>query len=295
MAAIPFGIAGVIFAFALHGESLGFVAIMGIIGLGGVVVNDSLVLVSHINTSRWGGVPLRTAVSETGRARFRPILLTSLTTAASVTPLILEKSVQAKFLVPMAVGLAGGVLFSTAITLLLVPCGYLILEDLRRVVRWLAGRPEPAPDTQAEHERRDRKQSYIEPLPLVTAQSGQGAGDDKGQPGQRLWGLGKRLGLHLETGSAQLVDHLLVARPAEPVDHALGDVGADAFDRLQIIDTGAELLIAPCANCKKQLKELIEYHKIDIEFMGLHDLLYKVVQFPEEMITGKAQTAGGDQ
>ena len=63
----------------------------------------------------------------------------------------------------------------------------------------------------------------------------------------------------------------------------------------QIVDTGAEILIAPCANCKKQLKELIEYHKIDIEFMGLHDLLYKVILFPEHMKISKTEESGGDQ
>ncbi|MCP5115536.1 MAG: efflux RND transporter permease subunit, partial [bacterium] len=99
--------------------------------------------------SRWNGVALRAAVHEAGLARFRPILLTSLTTAASVTPLILEKSVQAKFLIPMAVGLAGGVLFSTVITLVLVPCGYLILEDIKRAFRWLVRNSEEAVATEA--------------------------------------------------------------------------------------------------------------------------------------------------
>ena len=144
MSAVPFGIVGAVWGHLILGLDLSILSMLGIVALTGIVVNDSLVLVSHINTGRWSGAPLRTAVLDAGLVRFRPILLTSLTTAASVTPLILEKSVQAKFLIPMAVGLAGGVLFSTVITLVLVPCGYLILEDLKRAFQWLAHTPEEA-------------------------------------------------------------------------------------------------------------------------------------------------------
>jgi len=105
----------------------------GIVALTGVVVNDSLVLVDRVNSMRRDGMPLFRAVREAGVARFRPILLTSMTTFLGLTPLLLEKSMQAKFLIPMAVSLAYGVVFATFITLVIVPAGYVILEDLQKL------------------------------------------------------------------------------------------------------------------------------------------------------------------
>ena len=132
MSAIPFGIAGAIFGHAIAGMSLSFMSMLGIVAVAGVAVNDSLVLVHFINRRKSRSEGLHGTVQGAGLERFRPILLTSLTTAAGVTPLILERSLQAQFLIPMAVSMASGVLFSTFITLLVVPCGYLILEDIRR-------------------------------------------------------------------------------------------------------------------------------------------------------------------
>jgi multidrug efflux pump subunit AcrB len=97
-------------------------------------VNASLVMVHYVNTQRDKGVPLREAVQEAGAARFRPIVLTSMTTFAGLTPLLLERSVSAQFLIPMAISLGFGVAFSSLITLFLVPSAYMILEDLRRVI-----------------------------------------------------------------------------------------------------------------------------------------------------------------
>ena len=113
--------------------------LMGMLALGGVVVNDSLVLVDYINRLRRQGSDMRDAVYRAGLARLRPVLLTSLTTFAGLTPLLLETSVQAQFLIPMAVSLAFGVLFSTFVILLVVPCAYLILDDLTKVVHWAMG------------------------------------------------------------------------------------------------------------------------------------------------------------
>ena len=104
---------------------------VGIVALSGVVVNASLVLVDNVNAQRARGGPLAEAVVAAGVDRFRPILLTSLTTFAGLTPLMMERSMQAQFLIPMAVSLAFGVMFATVITLLVLPCGYLVLEDLR--------------------------------------------------------------------------------------------------------------------------------------------------------------------
>jgi multidrug efflux pump subunit AcrB len=131
MSVIPFGLVGAIAGHVIMRQNLSFMSVEGMIALTGVVVNGSLVLVHYLNTLRAKGVPIEQAVVEAGVARFRPIILTSLTTFAGLTPLLLETSVQAQFLVPMATSMAFGVLFSTAITLLIVPSGYLILEDLR--------------------------------------------------------------------------------------------------------------------------------------------------------------------
>ena len=103
----------------------------GIVALAGVVVNDSLVMVDYVNRHRKEAGSIRAAAVMAGGARFRAILLTSLTTFVGIMPMVLETDMQAKFLIPMAVALAFGILFATVITLLLVPCVYLILEDLR--------------------------------------------------------------------------------------------------------------------------------------------------------------------
>ena len=112
---------------------LSITSLLGILALSGVVVNDSLVLVDYTNKQREGGVPLLDAVRRSGVARFRAIMLTSLTTFAGLMPLLLDKSTQAQFLIPMAVSLGFGILFATLITLVLVPANYLIAEDIRRV------------------------------------------------------------------------------------------------------------------------------------------------------------------
>jgi multidrug efflux pump subunit AcrB len=120
----------------------------GLLAMAGVVVNDSLVMVHYINRKRAEGLPLLEAVRNAGGARFRPILLTSLTTFGGIMPTMFEKSTQAQFVVPMGISLAWGVLFATFITLFLVPICYLILEDIKGAFSnywdWQTGRkPEP--------------------------------------------------------------------------------------------------------------------------------------------------------
>ena len=132
MSVIPFALVGAVVGHLIAGRPLSFMSVMGIVAASGVVVNSSLVLVHYVNSRRAAGVPDVEAVLGACEARFRPIVLTSLTTFVGLTPLMLNRSVQAQFLVPMAVSLAFGVLFSTFVTLLLVPSAYLILEDLRR-------------------------------------------------------------------------------------------------------------------------------------------------------------------
>jgi multidrug efflux pump subunit AcrB len=131
MSAIPFGLIGAVWGHLVLGLDLAILSMFGIVALTGVVVNDSLVMVDFINRSFRKGVPLAEAIRTAGTSRFRPILLTSLTTFAGLTPLLLERSMQARFLIPMAVSLAFGVLFATFITLILVPSLYAIQEDIR--------------------------------------------------------------------------------------------------------------------------------------------------------------------
>ncbi len=137
LGAVPFGMVGAIWGHVFLGMPVSFLSMCGMVALAGVVVNDGLVLVNFINaySARFGS--LDEAVHAAGVARFRPILLTSLTTAAGVTPLILEKSLQAQFMIPMAVALAAGVLFATVVTLVFVPASYLILADIRGFFGWL--------------------------------------------------------------------------------------------------------------------------------------------------------------
>jgi len=134
MVAIPFGIVGAILGHLIMGFDLSILSMFGIVALTGVVVNDSLLLIDFVNRSRKQGMSLFDAVHEAGQRRFRPILLTSLTTFFGLMPMILETSVQAQFLIPMAISLAFGIMFATGITLLLIPSLYLVLEDLRRLL-----------------------------------------------------------------------------------------------------------------------------------------------------------------
>ncbi|MFO7609040.1 MAG: efflux RND transporter permease subunit [Candidatus Krumholzibacteriia bacterium] len=131
MTAIPFGLVGAVWGHILMGIDLTLISMFGVVALTGVVVNDSLIMIDFVNRARREGLDMRTAVVESGVRRFRPIMLTSLTTFAGLTPLLLEKSLQARFLVPMAVSLGFGVVFSTFITLVLVPVSYTLLSDLK--------------------------------------------------------------------------------------------------------------------------------------------------------------------
>ncbi len=131
MVAIPFGLVGAIGGHILMGYDLSILSMMGLVALSGVVVNDSLVLISAINEYRAAGMTTAKAVVAGAARRFRPILLTSLTTFFGLAPMIVETSVQARFLIPMALSLGFGVIFSTFIILLLVPALYLIIEDIQ--------------------------------------------------------------------------------------------------------------------------------------------------------------------
>lgn len=140
MAVIPFGLCGAIAGHLIMGVGYtGFLSALGIVALSGVVVNASLVLVHAVNRFRDLGSDVSDAVRQAAMLRFRPIFLTALTTFVGLLPLMLERSTQAQFLIPMAVSLAFGVLFSSFLTLLLVPALYLILEDLNHGWRSVRG------------------------------------------------------------------------------------------------------------------------------------------------------------
>jgi multidrug efflux pump subunit AcrB len=130
MGVIPFGVIGAVVGHWLTGFPLSMMSMMGVIALSGVVVNDSLILVDYINKAVSAGEDRYAAVVAAGNRRFRAIMLTSLTTFFGLAPMLLERSAQAQEIVPMAISLAFGIVFATVITLLLVPCLYMILADL---------------------------------------------------------------------------------------------------------------------------------------------------------------------
>ncbi len=135
MSVIPFGLIGAVVGHMIMDEAISMFSLFGFIALAGVVVNDSLIMVDFINTAKAQGASDRDAVVGSGKQRFRAIVLTSLTTAVGLMPIMMEKSVQAQFVIPMAISLAFGILFATVITLFLVPCLYLLRGDFGR---WLS-------------------------------------------------------------------------------------------------------------------------------------------------------------
>lgn len=147
MVAIPFGLVGAVIGHVLLGYDLSIISIFGLVAASGIVVNDSLVLVHAANEFRRRGYRVFDAAKMASLRRFRPIILTSLTTFFGLVPMIFETSVQARFLIPMAISIAFGVMFSTAIILLLVPAYYLILED---VMRLIFGMPDEVKETYPE-------------------------------------------------------------------------------------------------------------------------------------------------
>jgi multidrug efflux pump subunit AcrB len=134
MSVIPFGLIGAAFGHLILGEAISMFSIFGLIALSGVVVNDSLILVDFINKARRTGVSAIDAVISSGKERFRPIILTSLTTAVGLMPIMFETSMQAQMLIPMAISLSFGIIFATVITLFLIPSLYLLQEDFGRSV-----------------------------------------------------------------------------------------------------------------------------------------------------------------
>ena len=130
LAIVPFGMIGAVWGHALLELPLTLFSMFGLVALSGVVINDSIVLIDFINTRIRDGIPIREALLESGERRFRPIMLTSMTTIAGLIPLMLERSFQAQLLIPMAASLAFGLALATFLVLLLVPTFYLLYTSL---------------------------------------------------------------------------------------------------------------------------------------------------------------------
>jgi multidrug efflux pump subunit AcrB len=148
MSVIPFGVIGAVAGHLLMGKAISMFSLFGLIALAGVVVNDSLIMIDFVNKAREAGTPIRQAVIDSGTRRFRAIFLTSITTAAGLMPILLEKSTQAAFVIPTAISLAFGIIFATVITLFLIPSLYMLQADgfawMRRVRNWVLGKPPTA-------------------------------------------------------------------------------------------------------------------------------------------------------
>jgi len=176
MSVIPFGLIGAVFGHILLGQAISMFSLFGLIALAGVVVNDSLILIDFVNQARRDGVPAYEAVISSGKERFRPIVLTSVTTAVGLMPIMLERSMQAQMLIPMAISLAFGIIFATIITLFLIPSLYLLQEDLGRraagLKNLLLGRnPGPLPDTDPLSPAADARNYDREPMVAMSTDS----------------------------------------------------------------------------------------------------------------------------
>ncbi|WP_087018316.1 efflux RND transporter permease subunit [Thaumasiovibrio subtropicus] len=148
MTIIPFGLIGAVLGHLALGYVLSIVSLLGILALSGVVINDSLILVTEVNRNRDNGVPLFDAIINGSARRFRPIILTTLTTFGGLAPMILETSNQAQLMIPMAISLGFGILFATLITLVLLPCLYAVLEDIKLLFGHSDASQTQAPQTQ---------------------------------------------------------------------------------------------------------------------------------------------------
>ena len=147
MSVIPFGIIGAVIGHVVMGEAVSMFSLFGLVALAGVVVNDSLIMIDFINKAREKGMSVKQAVIESGTQRFRAIILTSITTAVGLMPIMAERSLQAQTVIPMAISLSFGIIFATVITLFLIPCLYMLQLDGFKRSRYLwdllLGRPEP--------------------------------------------------------------------------------------------------------------------------------------------------------
>jgi multidrug efflux pump subunit AcrB len=167
MLAIPFGIVGAVLGHLVLGLSITLLSVFGIVAVSGVVVNDALVLVEFVHIGMREGKGVFQAVFDAGPARFRAIMLTTLTTVAGLLPIIVERSMQAQFLIPMAVAISGGLVIATALNLLVTPSLYLLTSDVRRLLYWARHGLWPTrEEVEPELRRREREKDETAPSPL---------------------------------------------------------------------------------------------------------------------------------
>jgi len=140
MSAVPFGLLGAVVGHLVFGVTMSMFSFMGVVAAAGVVINDNLVLIDRINQLRDQHGEIGRAVIEAAVSRFRPILLTSVTTFVGLLPIMLERSSQSEYLKPMTLSLGFGVFFASFVTLIMVPCLYLIVEDGRSKIANFRGR-----------------------------------------------------------------------------------------------------------------------------------------------------------
>jgi len=159
---IPFGIIGAVIGHLVMGFNLSMMSIFGMVALTGVVVNDAIVLIERINENIAEGMGFYEAIENGGSRRFRAIFLTTVSTVGGLMPLILETDFQAKFLIPMALSIAAGVIFATVLTLVLIPSLLVILNDLRRALSWLFTGVFPAPEEVEPARHRKAKEEICE-------------------------------------------------------------------------------------------------------------------------------------
>ena len=168
--AVPFAVVGVVWGHFALGYSMTFLSLIGFVALTGIVVNDSLILVQFYNEQRTEGHGIHESLIRAGRARVRAIFLTTVTTVLGLLPLILEQSFQAKFLIPMAISIAAGLIAATVVILVVLPCFMLVFDDIQRLVYFLwHGRP-----------RRDERVSTMPPTPGTTPGNTSGPGPGPG-------------------------------------------------------------------------------------------------------------------
>ena len=162
MVAIPFGLVGAVIGHRLLGYNISIMSLFGMVALTGIVVNDALVLIDYVNKCVRGGMKVHAAAEAAALRRFRPIVLTTATTVAGMMPILLERSFQAQFLKPMVAAIVFGLAFATMLTLLAVPCLYLIGNDVARALRWMRTGRWPSPEEVSAQARRARRRAQGE-------------------------------------------------------------------------------------------------------------------------------------
>ena len=237
MMAVPFGLIGAILGHLVMGIEFTIISIFGIVALSGIVVNDSLILIDFINRALRDGIDINKAVIESGKARFRPVLLTSVTTIAGLFPLLLERSFQAQFLIPMAVSICFGLLAATILTLLYVPALYLIVADVTNV---FVGRRQSNAELEEGKRIKDKGQRIkigVEAGGRGRLNAEVGMRNAELEEGERNKDKGQRIKIGVEAGGRRRLNAEVGMRNAEA---GVGGTRARTKGGVRKIDTGKQ-------------------------------------------------------